>query len=527
MKLNRKWMLLVALVLSVAMATTGTLAYLTDTDADVNVMTLGKVEIVQNEQERDEDGELQPFTPNKPALPAVYKEIQWDDERVTVGDTGYLVFADDMKNVVDKIVTVTNTGKNDAYIRTIIAIEEPAGMYEHAIHINVNDDDSIRTMGWENVEINGVRYAIAAFTYNEKLPAGETSAPSLMQVFLDKQVDNEDVEKLGDTWEILVLSQAVQADGFEEWGAEEALNEAFNNGEKLTATKAAEWFDGWNNWEENGEVGSPGDKNETNNPPEKELPTTKWSDNADTSWFDASKTEFTIDTAAELAGLASLERGALAGKTVKLGADVDLGEHLWAPINVWCPENKFVFDGQNHTVSNMTIATGADVGLFGSTTATIKNVVIDKANITSSGRSAFVSAQNYGDIINCHVTNSIIEDNYWAVGGIAGLYNAGNISDCSLTNVRITSNGGTGGIVGVINETSGVRKVENCHVYNSVINNTGVYGEAYSGAGIVGMINISNSTVNISNCTVDAKLKGEYIYEIYAPADEDVTVVVE
>lgn len=45
MKLNRKWMLLAALVLSVAMATTGTLAYLTDEDADVNTMTLGNVEI--------------------------------------------------------------------------------------------------------------------------------------------------------------------------------------------------------------------------------------------------------------------------------------------------------------------------------------------------------------------------------------------------------------------------------------------------------------------------------------------------
>jgi len=52
MKLNRKWLLIVSLVLSVAMATGGTLAYLSDTKADVNVMTLGSVCIEQNEHQR-------------------------------------------------------------------------------------------------------------------------------------------------------------------------------------------------------------------------------------------------------------------------------------------------------------------------------------------------------------------------------------------------------------------------------------------------------------------------------------------
>lgn len=507
MKLNRKWMLLVALVLSVAMATTGTLAYLTDEDKDVNTMTLGKVEIVQNEQERDEDGELQPFTPNKPALPAVYKEIQWDDERVTVGDTGYLVFADDMKNVVDKIVTVTNTGKNDAYIRTIIAIEEPAGMYEHAIHINVNDDDSIRTMGWENVEINGVRYAIAAFTYNEKLPAGETSAPSLMQVFLDKQVDNEDVEKLGDTWEILVLSQAVQADGFEEWGAEEALNEAFNNGEKLTATKAAEWFDGWNNWEENGEVGSPGDKNETNNPP-LILPETSWENNASDRNFAAEET-IEIGTAEDLAAFAKAvndDNQSFSGKTVKLTADIDLKNHLWTPIGQ-TGHNTFngVFDGQNYTIKNLYVVsddqTGAHYssGLFGwveSPSADhghIKNVKIDGAYVSghhNCGALVGYITQQTALVENCHVKNAQIICTYANgdadgdkagalignatvatpvkdctaksstvsagrdAGAVAGAGNEANFTGCSFENVTVTSNG-TGSGANIREETIG------------------------------------------------------------------------
>ena len=45
MKLNRSLLLVLALVLSLAMVTTGTLAYLTDTDTKVNVFTLGNVDI--------------------------------------------------------------------------------------------------------------------------------------------------------------------------------------------------------------------------------------------------------------------------------------------------------------------------------------------------------------------------------------------------------------------------------------------------------------------------------------------------
>ena len=45
MKLNRKLVLVLALLMSVAMITTGTLAYLTDRDSDVNVFTVGNVDI--------------------------------------------------------------------------------------------------------------------------------------------------------------------------------------------------------------------------------------------------------------------------------------------------------------------------------------------------------------------------------------------------------------------------------------------------------------------------------------------------
>lgn len=249
-------LMIVSLVLAIALGIGSTLAYLSDTDADVNVMTLGSVYITQNEQERNADGELVEFTPNKPAVPAVYDTITWDDEGVQVGDVSYKVFDASMKNVIDKIVTVTNTGKSDAYVRTLVAFESPEGFDDNKIHANYNSTDT--TAGeWFYFEHDGVRYVATSYTYKEVLPAGATSAPSLVQLFFDKTTTNEDVELLGDEYTVLVLSQAVQAEGFDD--PADALNEAFG---APSEAKFVEWFDGI----EDG-IGSPGDKWPSNNPP--------------------------------------------------------------------------------------------------------------------------------------------------------------------------------------------------------------------------------------------------------------------
>lgn len=249
-------LMIVSLVLAIALGIGSTLAYLSDTDADVNVMTLGSVYITQNEQERNADGELVAFTPNKPAVPAVYDTIAWDDEGVQVGDVSYKVFDDSMKNVIDKIVTVTNTGKSDAYVRTLVAFESPEGFDDNKIHANYNATDT--TSGeWFYFVHDGVRYVATSYTYKEVLPAGATSAPSLVQFFFDKTTTNEDVAVLGDEYTVLVLSQAVQAEGFDD--PADALNEAFG---VPSEAKFVEWFDGI----EDG-IGSPGDKWPNNNPP--------------------------------------------------------------------------------------------------------------------------------------------------------------------------------------------------------------------------------------------------------------------
>ena len=238
-----------AIVLCVAMLAVaivgGTMAYFTDTDAATNTMTVGSVAIDQVEQERGENGALQSFNQNKPVVPAVYGngtgKLSWG-EAITVGGGSQKVFADDIANVIDKFVFVQNTGKSDAYVRTIIAIEAPGFDAKDLIHVNVNDSVGVTMSAWTPVTIGGVEYVYAVFTYTEALEPAAMTPVSLAQVFLDPATTNEDVAAYGAEWTILALSQAVQADGIDD--AATALDVAF---EEATATNVADWFRAANN----------------------------------------------------------------------------------------------------------------------------------------------------------------------------------------------------------------------------------------------------------------------------------------
>lgn len=268
---------ILATVISVLLVATmdigGSIAYLQDEDSAVNVMTMGSVYIDQLEKERvtktnSGNDELQDYTQDKHLYPAV-GEISWietDEGRVNqewpAGGSSALFDTDKLNNEVDKFVFVKNTGKSDAYVRTLFAFE--AGPADGECLINA-DNINNKLIHWNrnethwdwtdfsedmSIEVSGTKYYVRIATYMGSdtvhpggiLPKTETTRPSLLQVFLDKTADNELCESFGDSYDILVLSQAVQTAGFS--GAEIALNTAFNDGKSLAESKAkiAEWF---------------------------------------------------------------------------------------------------------------------------------------------------------------------------------------------------------------------------------------------------------------------------------------------
>ena len=253
--MKKKILTTLSVVLILGMAVLGIMAWLTSEDSNVNVMTAGNVKIDQQEYERvtDENGnfvivdtsnvdpnygynqayELQPFTQAKPAYPAVYQEgeVVWDDFQQLWNQVGAPgsndIFDDSVKNVIDKFVFVKNTGKFDAYYRTIVAIEAPEGITSGTVHSNFNANTRFTQTKLGYVEINDVRYVVYEMLYNEILTPGEVSRPSLLQVYLDPKATNEDCALFGETWDILTISQAVQTKGFA--NANEALDTAFGN----------------------------------------------------------------------------------------------------------------------------------------------------------------------------------------------------------------------------------------------------------------------------------------------------------
>ncbi len=251
----------------------GSLAYLQDSDSDVNVMTLGNVDITQHEYEREVDADgnyvvennsyvLKDFTQGKPLLPTTEIDANgnpinhgaggWDSTKVKmtqVDSYGTMdVFVS--KNAQDKFVTVENTGKTDAYVRTLVAIEVGStdgsliGTSKRAAETHDG------TMPWlsksfdDPITIDGNNYMLVEYLYqgaklgdgtwrheNGILPAGDTTYPNLSQVYIQAIATNEDMVAIdgngNGTLDILVLSQAVQAQGFE--NATTALDAAFGD----------------------------------------------------------------------------------------------------------------------------------------------------------------------------------------------------------------------------------------------------------------------------------------------------------
>ena len=240
----------------------GTLAYFTDTDEAVNEFVIGNVAIDQNEWQRGEEGAIVEFEQDKNVVPAVYKYLTPKSD-ITVD--GYDFTIRNLEgNYIDKIVNVTNTGSNLAYVRTIIAVpnmngyDDTADASHNPLHWNYLDATDFDGIGWDwngsndeeateqlcyaqDVIIDGASYDIYVATYNVELTSGEITSPSMVGFYLDPTVDcDEDgyffVDGNGEKqslkeWmndgslKFLVATQAVQADGFAD--AWEALDEAF------------------------------------------------------------------------------------------------------------------------------------------------------------------------------------------------------------------------------------------------------------------------------------------------------------
>lgn len=236
------------------------LAYFTDTKSATNTFSVGNVKINLIEQEKTVNG-LVDFKQDKTLVPGKSND----------------------GNAVSKIVTVKNTGKNNAWVWVdlkipayLVSSEYPTNESKNALHWNsygcfnveynsgnywklatsdsiVDADHKVTNPDMVAVEdglwndykyvgketINGTEYVVIRTTMAKTLPAGKISLPCLAQVYMDWRVTtNEDGTQFilpsGDpisvnaSWEIIVNAYAIQADSFDT--VDEAVAAYANNG---------------------------------------------------------------------------------------------------------------------------------------------------------------------------------------------------------------------------------------------------------------------------------------------------------
>jgi hypothetical protein len=158
-----------------------------------------------------------------------------------------------------------------------------------------------------------------------------------------------------------------------------------------------------------------------------------------------------------------------------------------------------VFDGNSHTISNLTIdsnSAGNDyLGLFGlSSGGEIKNLGLKDVNIAGDDNSIYLGGlvgYNEGSISNCHSTGAVTGgDNSQYLGGLAGI-NGGSISNCYSTSTVTSGDnssylGGLAGLNGIYGNTS------NCY-------STGAVSGGNGSTNLGGLVGYNNGG-NISNC---------------------------
>jgi len=249
-KNTKKKLLTLALVIALlAIAVVGgSLAWFTDSDEVENVFTVGTIGIEQHEKNKDGSE----FTQNQMLFPVISDENVENDP-----------------NFIYKRVSIENTGSNDAYIRTWIAIPTQLKGY-----LCFKTDETGWVWQWamptaDVYDVNGtaVNYTAYCYVYSTALAANTITNELLTGVYLDPAVDikdnpstvgtnlefckwNEATQeydfsgfeiadengKLLDTSkvEVLVATQAVQVEGFRD--AQDALNTAFGKPEDGAAS---------------------------------------------------------------------------------------------------------------------------------------------------------------------------------------------------------------------------------------------------------------------------------------------------
>ena len=211
----------------------------------------------------------------------------------------------------------------------------------------------------------------------------------------------------------------------------------------------------------------------------------------------------TIANGEELAAVAAAVNSgnSFQGKTIQLGADIDLNGVAWTPIGN--SSNRFdgTFIGTGYTISNLYVTGIKGVGLFGYTwnSAHIEGVTIDNAYISGNDYVGAILGTGYlsaNCIKDCTVMNAqiiatpylkadgVTYDGGAKAGAIVGSAYNGNLTGNTAVNCEITAYRDLGGIAGMLyadGVTSRTLTASGNTVENVTLTYLDLNGAAYDG----------------------------------------------
>ena len=191
-------------------------------------------------------------------------------------------------------------------------------------------------------------------------------------------------------------------------------------------------------------------------------------------------TTFSVASADDMVTLAALSKNnTLEGYTIKMTADIDMSSVTgFAGIGA---ENDYhfkgTFDGQNHTISGLTLSKVKKMGLFiRINNGTVQNLTLSGVTITTSGKYCGILAYELTGVVkihNVHIKDSsiIAGDNY--NGGFAAWADEGGSYKLSYCTVdKLTIDGMSGSYqqsAGFVANTAKGVELDHCVITNSTI----------------------------------------------------------
>lgn len=199
-----------------------------------------------------------------------------------------------------------------------------------------------------------------------------------------------------------------------------------------------------------------------------------WDGTIDTTWYVDGKTEYVINEAKELAGLAKLvnEGNTFEGKTISLEKNIDLNNKQWTPIGSYSDKKDFsgIFNGKSHLISGL------------------MSGKVDKEKDNYSYRALFGYVK--GKISSLVVAGSVNAS--YSAGVVAALGDGGEI-DGVINKVNVSGNSSIAGICALLD---GGGKISNSENYGAVISSASGANDS------IGGILASNNgyTLTITGC---------------------------